>query len=190
MFAFVSLEEQGLLGSEYLAKHPPVPLSKIVAGMNFDGVGPSSPSRDMTVVGSGASEMEDILAETLEQQDRAPAPDPEPEKGSFYRSDHISLAKVGVPMLYAGGGIDLREGGKEAGMALRDDYRNNRYHQPSDEFKDDWDLRAPVENMTTLYEVGANVANSDKWPTWRKDNEFYSVRQKSLHSGAAPTSAP
>jgi Zn-dependent M28 family amino/carboxypeptidase len=180
MFAFVTLEEQGLLGSEFLAKYPPVPLNKIVAGLNFDGVGPGPQARDMTVVGSGASELEDILAAALKKQDRTPSPDPEPEKGSFYRSDHISLAKVGVPMLYAGGGVDLREGGVKAGMALRDDYRNNRYHQPSDEWKDDWDLRGAVETMQVLHDVGATIANADTWPTWYKDNEFYAVRQKSL----------
>ena len=180
MFAAVTLEEQGLLGSEFLAEYPPVPLNKIVAGLNFDGVGPSPPARDMTVVGSGASELEDILAAELQKQDRVPAPDPEPEKGSFYRSDHISLAKVGVPMLYAGGGIDLREGGKAAGMALRDDYRTNRYHQPSDEWKDDWDLRGAVETMQVLHGVGAVVANGDSWPTWYKDNEFRAVREKSM----------
>jgi Zn-dependent M28 family amino/carboxypeptidase len=180
MFAFVTLEEQGLLGSEFLAKYPPVPLNKIVAGINFDGVGAAPPARDMTVVGSGASQLEDILAKELKKQDRVVAPDPEPEKGSFYRSDHISLAKVGVPMLYAGGGIDLREGGKAAGMALRDDYRTNRYHQPSDEYKADWDLRGPVEQMTVLHQVGSDVANSSDWPTWYKNNEFYPVRQKSL----------
>ena len=180
MFASVTLEEQGLLGSEYLAKYPPVPVNKIVAGMNFDGVGPRGPAKDMNVVGSGASQIEDILAAELKKQNRVPAPDPEPEKGSFYRSDHINLAKVGVPMLYAGGGVDLREGGKTAGMALRDDYRTNRYHQPTDEFKAEWDLRGPVEDMTVLYGVGADIANSDAWPTWVKGNEFKAIREKSM----------
>ena len=83
-------------------------------------------------------------------------------------------------MLYAGGGIDLREGGKAAGMALRDDYRTNRYHQPSDEWKDDWDLRGAVETMQVLHGVGAVVANGDSWPTWYKDNEFRAVREKSM----------
>jgi Zn-dependent M28 family amino/carboxypeptidase len=160
-----------------------VPLHQIVAGMNLDGVGPSGPVRDMTVVGSGASELEDILKVALRKQRRVAAPDPEPEKGSFYRSDHISLAKVGVPMLYAGGGIDMREGGKEAGLALRADYRTNRYHQPSDEFKEDWDLRGPLETINVLYDVGRRIANSSAWPTWRKDNEFYAIRQKSLREG-------
>lgn len=182
MFAFVTLEEQGLLGSEYLAKYPPVRLNKIVAGMNFDGVGPSGPSRDMTVVGSGASQLEDILAASLKKQNRTPSPDPEPEKGSFYRSDHISLAKVGVPMLYAGGGVDMHEGGKPAGMALRDDYRTHHYHQPSDEFDDNWDLRGPIENITVLHDVGAQIANSKAWPAWYKGNEFKAIREKSMRS--------
>ncbi|MBP6012192.1 MAG: M28 family peptidase [Alphaproteobacteria bacterium] len=180
MFAAVTLEEQGLLGSEYLAKNPPVKLKQIVAGMNFDGVGPSSPAHDMTVVGSGASELEDLLAAALKKRNRTVSPDPEPEKGSFYRSDHISLAKAGVPMLYAGQGIDLVEGGKEAGLAKRQDYTKNRYHQPSDEFKGDWDLRGPVETMTVMYEVGNEIANGTAWPTWHKDNEFYAIRKKSL----------
>jgi Zn-dependent M28 family amino/carboxypeptidase len=180
MFANVTLEEQGLLGSEYLAKNPPVPLKQIVAGLNFDGVGPSGPSQDVTVVGSGASEIEDVLAAALKKSNRTVSPDPEPEKGSFYRSDHISLAKVGVPMLYAGQGINLVEGGKEAGLAQRQDYTKNRYHQPTDEFKDDWDLRGAVETMTVMYDVGNTIANGDAWPTWHKDNEFYTIRQKSL----------
>lgn len=182
MFAFVTLEEQGLLGSAYLAEHPPVPLNKIVAGLNFDGVGPAGPSKDMTVVGSGASQLEDILKATLKARGRVATPDPEPEKGSFYRSDHISLAKVGVPMLYAGQGVDMVEGGVEAGMALRNDYRTKRYHQPSDEWSDDWDLRGPVETMEVAYEVGNTIANSNGWPTWYKGNEFRAVRVKSLRS--------
>ncbi len=191
MFALVTLEEQGLLGSEYLAKYPPVPLNKIVAGMNFDGLLARGPARDMNVVGSGASDIEDILAKVLKAHDRVAAPDPEPEKGSFYRSDHISLAKVGVPMLYAGGGVDLREGGIPAGQAIRDEYRAKHYHQPSDEFDPNWDLRGPLEDMQVMYELGADIANSDAWPTWHEDNEFYSIRQKSLKTGGAPTtSAP
>jgi Zn-dependent M28 family amino/carboxypeptidase len=180
MFGFVTLEEQGLLGSEYLAKHPPVALNKIVAGMNFDGVGPAGPSRDMTVVGSGASQIEDILTASLKKRGRVTTPDPEPEKGSFYRSDHISLAKVGVPMLYAGQGVDMVEGGKAAGMALREDYRTKRYHQPSDEWSDDWDLRGPVETMEVAYEVGNTIANSSDWPAWYKGNEFRGIRMKSM----------
>ena len=184
MFAFVTLEEQGLLGSEYLAKHPPVPLGKIVAGMNFDGVGPSPGSHDMTIVGSGASELEDILAAELKKAGRVTAPDPEPEKGSFYRSDHISLAKVGVPELYAGGGIDLLEGGKEAGMALRDDYRANRYHQPSDEYDANWDWSGALRELRIFYAIGRELAMSADWPEWNQGEEFRAIRDRSRASAA------
>ncbi|MFN9781287.1 MAG: M28 family metallopeptidase [Alphaproteobacteria bacterium] len=182
MVAAVTLEEQGLLGSEYLARNPVVPLNRIVAGLNFDGMGPAGPSRDMTVVGSGASELENILRRVLKKQGRYMSPDAEPEKGFFYRSDHISLAKVGVPMLYAGAGADLVEGGREAGLALRQDYGKNRYHQPSDEFDPKWDLRGPVQTMQTMHEVGGRIANSKMWPKWYRGNEFRSIRERSLRS--------
>ena len=182
MFAAVTLEEQGLLGSEYLARNPVVPVNRIVAGLNFDGVGPAGPARDMTVVGSGASDLEPILGRILKKQGRYMSPDPEPEKGSFYRSDHISLAKVGVPMLYAGAGADLVEGGREAGLALRQDYTKKRYHQPSDEFDAAWDLRGPVLTMQTMHEMGYRLANSRQWPKWYRSNEFRSIRERSLKS--------
>ena len=182
MFTAVTLEEQGLLGSEYLARNPIVPVNRIVAGLNFDGVGPAGPARDMTVVGSGASELEPMLQRILKRQGRYMTPDPEPEKGSFYRSDHISLAKVGVPMLYAGAGVDLVEGGREAGLALRQDYGKNRYHQPSDEFDPKWDLRGPVLTMQTMHELGSDLANSKRWPAWNRGNEFRSIREQSLKS--------
>ena len=180
MVAAVTLEEQGLLGSEYFARNPVVPVNQIVAGLNFDGMGPAGPSRDMTVVGSGASELENILGRVLRKQGRYMSPDPEPEKGFFYRSDHISLAKVGVPMLYAGAGADLVEGGRPAGQALRQDYARNRYHQPSDEFDPNWDLRGPVQTMQTMHAVGARIANSKTWPKWYRGNEFRSIRERSL----------
>jgi Zn-dependent M28 family amino/carboxypeptidase len=182
MFNAVTLEEQGLLGSEYYAKYPTVPLAKIVAGMNIDGELAQGRTHDLVVVGSGASEIEDVLGKVLKAHGMRAEPDPEPEKGYFYRSDHISMAKVGVPMLYAGGGVDLVDGGKEKGMAVRDEYRIKNYHQPSDEFSPDWDVSGPVQTTQLLYEVGADIANSTAWPTWYKANEFYDVRRKSLRS--------
>jgi Zn-dependent M28 family amino/carboxypeptidase len=158
MIASVTLEEQGLLGSQYLAEHPPVPVNHIVGGMNIDGVLPQGRAHDMSVTGSGGSQLEEILASVLKTQDRYPSPDPEPEKGGYYRSDHISLAKVGVPMLRASAGIDLREGGKEAGMAVRDEYRNKHYHQPSDEFDPNWNMASPMEELAALYMVGDRLA--------------------------------
>jgi Zn-dependent M28 family amino/carboxypeptidase len=174
-----TLEEQGLLGSEYFGKHPVWPLNHIVGGINLDMNLPEGPSRDLVLVGNGASELEDILAGTLKAQGRVIAPDPEPEKGMFYRSDHISLAKVGVPMLYPDGGFDLLAGGKKAGQAVRDDYREHRYHQPSDEYDPKWDLSGPIEDLQALYAFGATLADSGQWPDWYPGNEFRAIRDRS-----------
>ena len=175
-----TMEEQGLLGSQYFAAHPLWPLSHIVAGINLDANLPEGRAHDMIVVGSGASEMEDMLARVLKTQDRVITADPEPEKGYFYRSDHISLAKVGVPMLYPGGGFDLIEGGTAAGKAVRDDYRIHHYHQPSDEYNPNWDLSGPVSDLDALYTLGDEIANSDVWPNWYKDSEFRAARDKTM----------
>jgi Zn-dependent M28 family amino/carboxypeptidase len=175
-----TMEEQGLLGSEYFSKHPLWPLRHMVGGVNLDANLPEGKAHDMVVVGNGASELEDKLAAVLKTQGRVISPDPEPEKGAFYRSDHISLAKVGVPMLDPGGGYDLIEGGKAAGQALRDDYRLHHYHQPSDEWQANWDLSGPVSDLDALYSLGDELANSDAWPDWYAGDEFRAVRDKSL----------
>jgi Zn-dependent M28 family amino/carboxypeptidase len=180
--AFIAwtMEEQGLLGSEYFAKHPIWPLNRIVGGINLDANLPEGRAHDMVVVGNGASQLEDRLAAVLKTQDRVISPDPEQEKGAFYRSDHISLAKVGVPMLYPGGGYDLLNGGTAAGQALRDEYRINHYHQPSDEWQANWDLSGPVSDLQVLYAVGNHLANSNDWPNWYEGNEFRAIRDKSI----------
>jgi Zn-dependent M28 family amino/carboxypeptidase len=180
MIAAVTLEEQGLLGSEYLAAHPIVPLHKIAGGINIDAMLPISRSADMEVVGYGASELEPILARVLRGQRRYPVPDPEPQKGSFYRSDHISFAKRGVPMLYAGGGEVLRKGGREAGKAARKRYGDNHYHQASDQYNPLWLVTGPVEDTIALYETGRIVAQSRHWPNWYPGNEFRAIRDASL----------
>lgn len=180
MFLSITLEESGLLGSEYFAQHPTVPLNKIVAGINMDGSLPVGRTHDMVVVGYGASELEDMLTEYLATQDRVVKPDPRPEAGSFYRSDHISLAKRGVPMLYADGGEDKLDGGIAAGKAIAQAYNEQRYHKPMDEYSDDWDLSGNVEDVTALFEVGKAIAQSDKWPTWYPGNEFEAARKASL----------
>ena len=182
MFLSVTLEESGLLGSEYFAQHPTVPLNKIVAGINMDGSLPVGRTHDMVVVGYGASELEDMLTDYLKTQDRVVKPDPKPEAGSFYRSDHISLAKRGVPMLYADGGEDKLDGGIAAGKAIAQAYNEQRYHKPMDEYSDDWDLSGNEEDVTALFEVGKAIAQSDKWPTWYEGNEFEAARKASLGS--------
>jgi Zn-dependent M28 family amino/carboxypeptidase len=175
-----TMEEQGLLGSQYFAEHPIWPLSHIVAGINLDANIPEGRAHDMIVVGSGASELEDLLAKVLKTQNRVITPDPEPEKGYFYRSDHISLAKVGVPMLDPGGGYDLIDGGVAAGKAVRQDYLLHHYHQPTDIYNPNWDLSGPIQDLDAFYTLGDELANSDAWPNWYKDSEFRAARDKTM----------
>ena len=180
LFVSVTLEESGLLGSAYYAENPTVPLNQIVAGVNMDGMLPIGRTKDMVVVGYGASELEGILESKLEAQDRIVKPDPRPEAGYFYRSDHISFAKKGVPMLYADGGVDKRDGGEAAGMAASEAYTVQRYHKPMDEYSESWGLSGMVEDITALYQVGLEIIDSDEWPTWYEGNEFEAARKESL----------
>jgi Zn-dependent M28 family amino/carboxypeptidase len=178
LFLSVTLEESGLLGSEYFASNSPIPLKNIVAGFNFDAVFPSGVSNDMVVIGYGASELEDLLENELIKNNRYINPDPSPEKGFFYRSDHISFAKRGVPMLYSNNGSDLVVGGRDAAFNLSYDYTLNHYHQPSDEYSDDWDMSGIEQTIDTIFNVSFNLSNSDDWPNWYEDNEFRSIRDK------------
>ncbi|MBU4569652.1 MAG: M28 family peptidase, partial [Alphaproteobacteria bacterium] len=171
IFVSVTLEESGLLGSAYYAEHPTVPLNKIVAGINMDGALPIGRTKDMIVVGFGASQLEERLKAVLETQGREVKPDQLPEAGYFYRSDHISFAKKGVPMLYADGGQDKVEGGIAAGKAAAAAYTAERYHKPMDEYSDTWDMSGFQEDIETLYKVGSGIADSADWPTWYAGNE-------------------
>ena len=176
IFMAVTAEESGVLGSSYFAEDPFVPLKSIVGGINIDGLQPATPAKDIIVVGYGASELEDILESVASQRGKYLRPDPEVEKGFFYRSDHISLAKKGVPMLYANAGFDLVEGGEAAGKAIDEDYLKYRYHKPADEYSDDWDLSGMIDITVVYYEVGATMAYSDDWPNWYEGNEFRALR--------------
>jgi Zn-dependent M28 family amino/carboxypeptidase len=176
MILAVTAEESGLLGSAYYGENPIVPLEQTVGGINIDAILPTPRSHDVVVVGYGASELEHILAEAASEQGRHLVPDPNPEAGYFYRSDHISIAKRGVPMLYADGGEDLVEGGTEAGRDMAMDYRVNRYHAPPDEYSDDWNMDGIVQNTELFYVVGSRLANSTDWPNWFEGNEFRALR--------------
>ncbi len=178
-FAFWTLEEQGLLGSAYFAAHPLFPPGQIVGAINIDVLQPEGLARDMIVVGNGASELEDVLNVKLAQQGRVIAGDPHPERGSFYRSDHLSLAKIGVPVLYLHSGVDLVQGGREAGLAIGDRYLAKFYHQPTDEFDPSWDLSGPVADLKIAYAVGEAIADGSAWPDWYKGNEFRETRDQS-----------
>ena len=182
LYLAVTAEESGLLGSAYFAEYPPIDLSQVVAGYNFDAMHPRGKVKDVVVVGYGASELEDILEGKLQKYNKYLVPDPEPEKGFFYRSDHISLSKKGVPMLYADAGIDQVEGGIEAGEQSSLNYVTNDYHQASDEYTSDWDLSGIAEYLSITAEMVLDLANSENWPEWYEGNEFKSIREASRMS--------
>jgi Zn-dependent M28 family amino/carboxypeptidase len=132
----------------------------------------------MALSGNGQSDLEKWLVDALKTQDRVISPDPEPEKGGFFRSDHFSLAKAGVPAMTPGSGEDLVNGGKAAAKALRDDFLAHHYHQPSDEFNPNWDFSGVVADVEVLHTMGDTLANSDAWPNWHKDSAFRAARDK------------
>lgn len=179
LFVATTLEESGLLGSEYFAASPPVPVSEMVGGLNMDNLSPIGPARDLTVLGYDASELQDYLAQAAARQGRVLAREPTPEKGLYYRSDHFNLAKRGVPMLYPKAGVDTVAHGADFGRAWLDDYTANRYHKPSDEYDASWDVSGTLQDLAVYYDVGYAVANSSDWPNWRPGNEFRSIRDSS-----------
>lgn len=178
VFLGVTLEESGLLGSKYYVAHPSVPLEKTVAVINLDAMPVLGPSRDMTVVGFGSSELEDLLKSVADQQGRVLHAEATPEDGFYFRSDHFNFAKAGVPSLYAKGGEDLIEGGTAAGQAAQVAYRDNRYHKPSDEYSPEWNVTGAVQDLEALYAVGRTVAGSDRWPAWYPGNAFRAAGDK------------
>ena len=186
IFSALTLEESGLLGSAYLAENPPVDLANVVAGFNFDRILPTGKTNDMAVIGYGASELEDILEKELEKQGRYINPDPNPEKGYFYRSDHISFAKKGVPVLYADDGFDLEIGGIEKGFYEIYDYTNYRYHGVDDEYDSTWNLEGFEQTINTLFNISFELSNSNDWPNWYEGNEFREIRDAQLMSKNAP----
>ncbi|MGI9627038.1 MAG: M28 family metallopeptidase [Longimicrobiales bacterium] len=176
MFLAVTAEEQGLLGSAHYAANPIVPTSQTVAAINMDGMLVTGPTHDITVVGYGNSELDDLLSAAAATTNRTLVPDPEPEKGYFYRSDHFPFSKVGIPSLYTDGGVDDVEHGAEWGLAQREDYVANRYHTPADEFDEAWSLGGAVADLRLLYTLGYELVQSDAWPNWREGNEFKAAR--------------
>lgn len=180
MFLAVTAEEQGLLGSAYYARKPIVPLAHTVAAINLDGLNVDGRMRDITVIGYGNSELDDYLAEAAKTQGRYLRPDPEPEKGFYYRSDHFELAKVGVPALYTDAGIDHVVHGTEWALKRRQEYTALRYHKPADEFDPSWDLSGAVEDLQLLFRVGYRVANESSFPNWRQGTEFKARRDSMM----------
>ena len=178
IFVAVTAEESGLLGSAYYGADPLVPLKDTVAGINIDAILPVGKTKDMIVIGHGSSELEDHLKAVLDPRGMYIVPDQKPEAGFFYRSDHISLAKLGVPMLYADGGVDHESLGKDYGRKFGDDYTAERYHKAADEYNNSWDLSGIQETTEILYELGYGLANSRDWPNWYETAEFRTLRDK------------
>ena len=181
IFNAVTGEEQGLLGAKWYAEHPLYPLNKTLANMNIDGVNQWGKTKDLTIVGYGNSTLDDLLGSVLASQGgRTIKPDPEPEKGFFYRSDHFEFAKKGVPALYVDAGTEFV--GKDAnyGQMKRDEYTENDYHKPSDQVKPDWDLSGAVEDLQAFFQVGYRVAQTDRWPEWKPGTEFKARRDSTL----------
>jgi Zn-dependent M28 family amino/carboxypeptidase len=180
LFLFVTAEEQGLLGSQYYATHPLYPLDKTIANINIDGVNQWGRTSDVTVVGMGASDLDEYLAAAAKAQNRTLVPDPESEKGFYYRSDHFNFAKVGVPALYTDSGVTFVGKDENYSKTKRDEYTANDYHKPSDEMKPDWDLSGAVEDAQLMMAVGYNVANAAKLPEWKPGNEFKAARDRMM----------
>ena len=179
LFIFVTAEESGLLGSQYFAEHPTVPASKIIAALNMDVVTLSGRVRDLDVMGDNKSSLGPALAQLLRPEGVRLSPDAHPEQGHFYRSDHFSFAKVGIPSVSIGAGTDYA--GRPAGWGLQqiDDYTAHRYHQPSDEYRPDFDLRGAAQIAEIVYRFGFSLANGDAIPTWNADAEFKALRDAS-----------
>jgi Zn-dependent M28 family amino/carboxypeptidase len=180
LFLMVTAEEKGLIGSEYYSLNPLYPLAKTAANINIDGVNQWGKTKDISVVGLGASDLDDYLRQAAQEQGRTITPDPEPEKGFYYRSDHFNFAKQGVPALDPDSGVEYIGKSAEWGKAKRDEYTAKDYHAPSDEVKPDWDLSGAAEDAQLLLAVGYRVANADKLPEWKPGNEFKAKRDAML----------
>ena len=176
IFVAVTAEESGLLGSAYYAESPLVPLEQTVAGINIDAILPVGRTKDVKVIGYGASELEDELKGILDARDMMIVPDPTPEAGYFYRSDHISLAKKGVPMLYADQGDTHEVQGRSYGEEFGREYNEERYHKVGDEYDSTWDISGIAQVTEILFELGYGIANSDVWPNWYETSEFRGLR--------------
>jgi len=180
LFLAVTAEEKGLLGSKHYAAHPLYPLARTLANINIDTVNPWGRTRDIGVVGMGESTLEELLASAAAAQGRVTAPEAEPDKGYYFRSDHFEFAKVGVPALYLDKGIDFVGKPRGFGKLKRQEYVDHDYHKVTDTIKSDWDLSGAAEDVQLLFQVGYAVAQGDAWPNWKEGSEFKAARDQML----------
>ncbi len=180
MFIALTAEEYGLLGAKYYAANPLVPHTQTLANINMDGFNQWGRTQDIVVVGDGNSTLEDVLGDVIAPAGRVLAPEPEPEKGYYFRSDHFEFAKKGVPALYLEAGSRFIGKDSTYGATKREEYVTKDYHQPSDEVKLDWELSGAVEDTRALFEVGYRVLTTDSWPTWKPGTEFKARRDSAM----------
>lgn len=178
IFLSVTAEEQGLWGSAYYAQNPIYPVENTVANINMDGLNNIGKTKDIVVIGQGQSELEDYLKDAADKMGRVISFETHPEAGYYYRSDHFNFAKVGIPALYTGSGIDVIGKGKEYGQQKDDEYTEKNYHRPSDEFTGDWNLEGGIEDLKLLFMVGKRLAMEEKWPGWKEGSEFKQFRKR------------
>ena len=178
LFLAVTAEEQGLLGSRYYGEEPLYPAAQTVAAVNMDVLNQWGRTRDMTIVGMGQSGLDEVAADVAAELGRVLNPDPEPEKGFYYRSDHFSFARVGIPAFYGDPGVDYIDKPPGYGIEKRNEYTANDYHAVSDEVKPDWDLSGALEDLTFMYHMGARLAATDEWPAWSATSEFRAIREE------------
>ncbi|MCE1197494.1 MAG: M28 family metallopeptidase [Marinilabiliales bacterium] len=179
LFLAVTCEESGLLGSTYYTEHPFFPMRNTVCVINTDVMLFLGKFRDVTLTGSGQSELDDWVAAEAKRCGRYIAPDPNPDNGMFFRSDQFPFAKMGVPAIFAKGYTDAEKLGKSETLARIERYWKETYHTPQDEYHPDRDdLNGLTEDARLMFRVGSNLANSDQWPKWNKDSEFRAIRQK------------
>ncbi|MBS0255563.1 MAG: M28 family peptidase [Proteobacteria bacterium] len=179
VFVALTLEEQGLLGSEFYAQNPVYPLARTVGGVNMDSLPPGGRSRDYAMTGGDKSELTAIFRRVLKAHGLYESAEEHSERGHYYRSDHFPMAKRGVPMFEIGRGPDLVQGGKEAGRAAGEDYVEHRYHQPSDEYSPSWNWVGIAEDVGIYYQLGRSLADSSAWPNWHPNDEFRAARDAS-----------
>jgi Zn-dependent M28 family amino/carboxypeptidase len=190
VFLAVTGEEKGLLGSEYYATHPLYPLGKTVAVLNTDSMGVWGPAKNFSMSGNAKLDLLDDLVAEAKREGKYFSPDPHPEAGHFYRSDHFSFAKQGVPAISYESGDDLVNGGVARGEAVTAEYTTKHYHQPSDEWQPSWDFRGMAEDAYLLHQVGERLANSREWPNWSPDSEFRAARDKTAAERTGAAAAP
>jgi Zn-dependent M28 family amino/carboxypeptidase len=189
LFLAVTAEERGLIGAKFYAQHPLYPLEKTVANINVDGINQWGRTNDIVIVGMGNSTMDDEFTAVVQARGRRIVPDPEPEKGFFFRSDQFELAKMGVPVLYTDAGIDFIGRDSTYGIGKREDYTSKDYHQVTDDVKPDWDLSGGQEDARLLFEVGFRIAQKPGWPEWKPGAEFKAKRDAMLEA-ARSTDTP